>query len=431
MVVAEMSALFYGGTDPNQTIAFAQMMSGIAAAAAGLGAEGVSIAANTGANAAQNNYLAHADAQRLQQLEQDRARGQCGADCQQEIQALQAKDISSDQTLAACQGAQSAQCDQVRQLVRTAAAGYARSNDACVGPNCGIVFVNSPTGDGTVNYQSGKTQQLALETMSGTTLGNLSGAADGVGSAIGGTAELAWTGITAIWDSSARGQLSANLDALGHVIATPSQWAYVLGELTPSQREQLAQDYENGDGYAASKAIGERNFNILATVLPGTDIAKAAEVLNDGAKIGKAVEDVSKGNVEPVVSAKGSVNGSVFEDVNQTAKVGATNEPTLIADRIAAKTEAQGKAFPNGTVADSHAEIGVIQKAYNAGKTQGTDMSMAVSGKDVCGYCKGDIAAAADAAGLKSLTVQAVDNVTGLPKTYYWQPGMKSIKEKP
>jgi hypothetical protein len=23
------------------------------------------------------------------------------------------------------------------------------------------------------------------------------------------------------------------------------------------------------------------------------------------------------------------------------------------------------------------------------------------------------------------------DNVTGLPKTYYWQPGMKSIKEKP
>ena len=270
-------------------------LSGIAAAAAGLGAEGVSIAANTGANAAQNNYLAHADAQRLQQLEQDQARSQCGADCQQEIQDLQAKDISSDQTLAACQGVQSAQCDQVRQQVRTAAAGYARSNDACVGPNCGIVFVNSPTGDGTVNYQSGKTQQLALETMSGTTLGNLSGVADGVGSAIGGTADLAWTGITAIWDPSARGQLGANLDALGHVIVTLGQWAYVAGELMPPQREQLAQDYENGDGYAASKAIGERNFNILATVLPGTDIAKAAEVLNDGAKIGKAVEDVSKG----------------------------------------------------------------------------------------------------------------------------------------
>jgi len=293
-------------------------LSGIAAAAAGLGAEGVSIAANTGANAAQNNYLAHADAQRLQQLEQDQARSQCGADCQQEIQDLQAKDISSDQTLAACQGVQSAQCDQVRQQVRTAAAGYARSNDACVGPNCGIVFVNSPTGDGTVNYQSGKTQQLALETMSGTTLGNLSGVADGVGSAIGGTADLAWTGITAIWDPSARGQLGANLDALGHVIATPSQWPYVAGELTPSQREQLAQDYENGDGYAASKAIGERNFNILATVLPGTDIAKAAEVLNDGAKIGKAVEGVSKtgGVATKVVDDVLKPNGDFVGTVN-------------------------------------------------------------------------------------------------------------------
>lgn len=58
-------------------------------------------------------------------------------------------------------------------------------------------------------------------------------------------------------------------------------------------------------------------------------------------------------------------------------------------------------------------------------------MTMAFSGKDVCGYCKGDIAAAANAVGLKSLTVEAVDNITGLPKTYYWQPGMKSIKEKP
>lgn len=92
---------------------------------------------------------------------------------------------------------------------------------------------------------------------------------------------------------------------------------------------------------------------------------------------------------------------------------------------------APGRPFPNGTVAESHAEIGVIQQAYTAGKTQGADMSMSVVGQDVCGYCKGDIAAAAEAAGLKSLTVQAIDNKTGLPKTYYWQPGMSSIKEKP
>jgi filamentous hemagglutinin len=42
----------------------------------------------------------------------------------------------------------------------------------------------------------------------------------------------------------------------------------------------------------------------------------------------------------------------------------------------------------------------------------------------------GHIAAAAEAAGLKSLTVQAVDEI-GVSRTYHWQPGMKSIQEKP
>ncbi|WP_439958307.1 cytidine deaminase-like fold-containing protein [Pseudomonas fluorescens] len=36
----------------------------------------------------------------------------------------------------------------------------------------------------------------------------------------------------------------------------------------------------------------------------------------------------------------------------------------------------------------------------------------------------------AEKAELKSLTVSAIDDKTGLPKNYYWEPGMKSIKEK-
>ncbi|MFY0476751.1 cytidine deaminase-like fold-containing protein [Achromobacter marplatensis] len=44
---------------------------------------------------------------------------------------------------------------------------------------------------------------------------------------------------------------------------------------------------------------------------------------------------------------------------------------------------------------------------------------------------KGDIAAAAEKAGLKSLTVQAMGDVTGLPKKYNWVPGMRWIKEVP
>jgi filamentous hemagglutinin len=203
--------------------------------------------------------------------------------------------------------------------------------------------------------------------------------------------------------------------------------------------------YKSGEGQRVLDSFnletypGERD----PLVLIGIDAAKLGLAYVGGKYIPKALakaEGLGTGGkivpsggagAEPVVTAKGTVNGAVFEDVNQTAKIGTTNEPTLIADRVAAKTEAKGKPFPNGTIAESHAEIGVIQQAYNAGKTQGAEMSMTVSGKDVCGYCKGDIAAAADAAGLKYMTVQAVDNVTGLPKTYYWQPGMKSIKEKP
>jgi bacterioferritin-associated ferredoxin len=52
----------------------------------------------------------------------------------------------------------------------------------------------------------------------------------------------------------------------------------------------------------------------------------------------------------------------------------------------------------------AHAEIGTIQQAVNAGKTKGADMSMTVSGNDVCGFCKGDIAAVAEKAELKSFT---------------------------
>ncbi|MCV4159731.1 VENN motif pre-toxin domain-containing protein, partial [Pseudomonas aeruginosa] len=135
----------------------------------------------------------------------------------------------------------------------------------------------------------------------------------------------------------------------------------------------------------------------------------------------------------PVVTAEGRIGNSVFTDVNQTARPAAQanpNQPTLIADRVDAKIAAKGTPHPNGNMADAHAEIGVIQKAFNEGKTVGSDMTMNVVGKDICGYCRGDIAAAASKSGLKSLTIQAKDDITGLPKTYYWEVGMKSIREK-
>ncbi|EPM2754560.1 cytidine deaminase-like fold-containing protein [Yersinia enterocolitica] len=57
----------------------------------------------------------------------------------------------------------------------------------------------------------------------------------------------------------------------------------------------------------------------------------------------------------------------------------------------------------------------------------GADINMVVRDKDVCGYCRGDIAAAANAAEVNSLTIHAVDKY-GDPVKYTWETGMKSIK---
>ncbi|MBX8610463.1 DUF637 domain-containing protein, partial [Pseudomonas cichorii] len=145
------------------------------------------------------------------------------------------------------------------------------------------------------------------------------------------------------------------------------------------------------------------------------------------------IEGTAKG-AAPKVAAEGNVGGQTFQDVNQTSRPLNEADPkilSLIADRIADKAATNpGKLYPNGNMKDAHAEIGVIQQAYSSGKTIGADMSLTVAGKDVCGFCKGDIAAAAEKAELKSLTVSAIDDKTGLPKSYYWESGMKSIKER-
>ncbi len=168
----------------------------------------------------------------------------------------------------------------------------------------------------------------------------------------------------------------------------------------------------------AALIAGGAGKAIYRNVFEGRGAPLVEKVLPTAPQAGEAVL--------PVVTAEGKVNGRSFKDVNQTARVGAdASKLTLIADRIAAKEAKSGKELPNGNMATAHAEIGVIQQAYDAGVTAGADMTLTVEGKAVCDYCKGDIAAAAEKAGLKSLTVK--ENATG--KTLYWKPGMKSLKE--
>jgi filamentous hemagglutinin len=72
------------------------------------------------------------------------------------------------------------------------------------------------------------------------------------------------------------------------------------------------------------------------------------------------------------VTAESHIGGETFKDVNQTARPSSQadpSKPTLIADRAVDKTAAKpGKQYPNGNMKDAHAEVGVIQQAYDSGK---------------------------------------------------------------
>ncbi|MFW7208296.1 hypothetical protein ACMGGQ_21340 [Enterobacter sp. BNK-13] len=103
------------------------------------------------------------------------------------------------------------------------------------------------------------------------------------------------------------------------------------------------------------------------------------------------------------------------------------NKPTLINDVVQAKIyKRPDKNLPNGNMGTAHAEVGVIQQAYEKGMTNGKDMLMSLSGEKVCSYCLNDIKIMAERSGLKSLTL--FDETTG--RTLYWQSGTKGFRVK-
>uniref|UniRef100_A6W0N3 Putative cytidine deaminase C-terminal domain-containing protein n=1 Tax=Marinomonas sp. (strain MWYL1) TaxID=400668 RepID=A6W0N3_MARMS len=122
----------------------------------------------------------------------------------------------------------------------------------------------------------------------------------------------------------------------------------------------------------------------------------------------------------PKVTAEAEVDGVKFNDTNQNARPSEAanpNIPTLISDDIQVKIDKNpDKPFPNGNMATAHAEVGAIQQAYDAGKTQGKNMTMRVTGEDVCDYCRSDLRKAADKSGLNSLSVY--EETTG--RTLTW-----------
>ena len=79
---------------------------------------------------------------------------------------------------------------------------------------------------------------------------------------------------------------------------------------------------------------------------------------------------------------------------------------------------------------DAHAEIGVIQQAYDAGLTQGQDMTIVVRGRAVCDFCQASrngLAVAAERAGLNRLVIVDTTGQSGKPITYVWTRGTTGL----
>lgn len=86
--------------------------------------------------------------------------------------------------------------------------------------------------------------------------------------------------------------------------------------------------------------------------------------------------------------------------------------------------EAGNKTAANEKMAGAHAEVVIIHKFADAGRTKGEYLYMVVNGRDVCGYCEKDIARAATAAGLEGIVIY--ETATG--HTKYWRSSMKAIR---
>jgi filamentous hemagglutinin len=259
----------------------------------------------------------------------------------------------------------------------------------------------------------------------------IGGAAGAVGATVGAVAStpacVSVAGCVAPVGLSALAVLSAKdgLDGLDKALAPYQSY----------QGERVLDSFDPRTHWGEQNPLADLGVS-TATLAAEMVIAKVGgkatsfEVGASPGRAGKRPLDSAGGPEEPApkVTAEGTVDGQTFTDVNQTARPASqakADQPTLIAARVNEKIESSGRPLPNATMATAHAEIGVIQQAFNAGKTQGAAMAIEVTGEPVCGYCRGDIAAAADKAGLKSLEINEV--ATG--KTLYWRPGMRSIRE--
>lgn len=178
-----------------------------------------------------------------------------------------------------------------------------------------------------------------------------------------------------------------------------------------------------------SDLIIPSNYIELIPVGKLSKLAKVLKVGEDGTKsAGRLAEELAElqkvdikfgktlpGAKAPItVTAESNIGGKHMFDTNQTARpeVNRTNTPTLAAGN--AKIDPSN---PNLTMKNAHAEIALIQRAYDAGLTKGETMQVLVRGKEVCDHCGQVMKTMYERSGLSKLIIH--DTTSGTTTTYY------------
>jgi filamentous hemagglutinin len=276
--------------------AFSMFAGGMLAEA--FGRDGVT-GAGAAQNAAQNNYLKHAEAAEYQELLERKRAGRCDASCLGRMGELDRLDAFRNAQLRGCNGNGSAMCVEIRQELFDAAAEYVRlqPND----PKWASAFYTGPK-DGAVPDHN---DRLAFERMETFDLARTYGEGSGFLGGLHGN----WTAVKemgeALWglvsdvaqgvlgDQEAQDRLKALPGAAWEAVSDPENWPYLVGMMPPEKREQLAQAYERGDGYEVQRLLAEERLNLGSNFIGvgatknvaklGTlaDAAKAADKLGD------------------------------------------------------------------------------------------------------------------------------------------------------
>ncbi|WP_263771806.1 hemagglutinin repeat-containing protein [Propionivibrio soli] len=306
-------------------------LAGTAIGAVAGGTQGAATGATSAYVGVTNNYLKHDEAIRMAALKEKKLKGQCDTTCQQDIAALEKIDKERNAQLDACQGISSQACNNARQEVRNAAAEYLRKGTLALSSSLGYITLENVYGS-----EKDETLRYAKGTLDGKANGMASGLAGAAVDMVVDTAKALYglavnLGGAAIGDAQARETLQAGAGAAWDYVKNPDNWPYLLGVMTPEQREKLAQAYEKGDGYAVGQIMGKQTLDLVANLPSGgaagtIKIVKAGDKIEDAASILAKAEKGARALADPVYKttkeAKVAAEALGFKKINETVHDG-------------------------------------------------------------------------------------------------------------